>query len=178
MVAAYWLFGCDNRPIIIEISIHWIWYFFFWYSDTLTKELVPYLLEWGWATKLELNQLGGVLLLNYSQKKEGGGLTHKFVSLCSKLARNTVIGQMPKTLPEYWFYLKKKNKPLSIKTNCGSERLQNHEKVKAEIIDAWINGWAGEVYFGIIKMVTEFIFRQFDRIMNTHHILSHVILVL
>ena len=30
----------------------------------------------------------------------------------------------------------KKNRPLSIKTNCGSERLQNHEKVKAEIIDA------------------------------------------
>lgn len=105
-------------------------------------------------------------------KKEGGGLTHKFVSLCSKLARNTVIGQMPKTLPEYWFYLKKKNKPLSIKTNCGSERLQNHEKVKAEIIDAWINGWAGylQVYFGIIKMVTEFIFRQYDRILNYPHV--------
>ena len=27
-----------------------------------------------------------------------------------------------------------------------------------------------EVYFGVIKMVTELIFRQFDRILNTPHV--------
>ena len=59
-----------------------------------TPIATPLLLDFRLLVLHACLQLGGVLLLNYSQKrKEGGGLTHKFVSLCSNLARNTLIRQ-------------------------------------------------------------------------------------